>query len=113
MLTTTANVFQQTVVEITLPVTPGQHRREGEEMSQLQLFLFCLAFFYVAPPLLLAYIGRGLGELDILISFGILPLLGSYYIQTGHVTLNAVLASLPVGLYTTAVLYFHHFVLRT
>lgn len=70
---------------------------------------FCLAFFYVAPPLRLAYIGRGLGELDILISFGILPLVGSYYIQTGHVTLNAVLASLPVGLYTTAVLYFHHF----
>src|SRR6266581_2021326 len=28
---------------------------------------FCLAFFYVAPPLRLAYIGRGLGELDILI----------------------------------------------
>src|SRR5713226_3090688 len=70
---------------------------------------FCLAFFYVAPPLRLAYIGRGLGELDILISFGILPLVGSYYVQTGNVTLSALLASLPVGLYTTAVLYFHHF----
>jgi 1,4-dihydroxy-2-naphthoate octaprenyltransferase len=70
---------------------------------------FCLAFFYVAPPLRLAYIGRGLGELDILISFGILPLVGSYYVQTGNVTFNVVLASLPVGLYTTAVLYFHHF----
>ena len=70
---------------------------------------FCLAYFYVAPPLRLAYAGRGLGELDILISFGILPLAGSYYVQTGHVTLNVLLASLPVGLYTTAVLYFHHF----
>ena len=70
---------------------------------------FCLAFFYVAPPLRLAYLGRGLGELDILIAFGILPLVGSYYIQTGHVTLNALLASLPIGLYTTVVLYFHHF----
>ena len=70
---------------------------------------FCLAFFYVAPPLRLAYIGRGLGELDILISFGILPLVGSYYVQTGHVTFDVLLASLPVGLYTTAVLYFHHF----
>ncbi len=70
---------------------------------------FLLAFFYVAPPLRLAYIGRGLGELDILISFGILPLVGSYYVQAGLVTTNALLASLPIGLYTTAVLYFHHF----
>src|SRR6202022_2965019 len=70
---------------------------------------FLLAFFYVAPPLRLAYVGRGLGELDILISFGILPLVGAYYVQTGKVTLSALLASLPIGLYTTAVLYFHHF----
>lgn len=73
------------------------------------VFGFLLAFFYVAPPLRLAYWGRGLGELDILISFGILPLVGSYYVQAGTVTLNALLASLPIGLYTTAVLYFHHF----
>jgi 1,4-dihydroxy-2-naphthoate octaprenyltransferase len=70
---------------------------------------FLLAFFYVAPPLRLAYVGRGLGELDILISFGVLPLVGSYYVQTGNVTLSALLASLPVGLYTMTVLYFHHF----
>src|SRR5579875_3862829 len=35
---------------------------------------FLLAFFYVAPPLRLAYIGHGLGELDIFLSFGLLPL---------------------------------------
>lgn len=70
---------------------------------------FLLAFFYVAPPLRLAYVGRGLGELDILISFGVLPLVGSYYVQSGHVTLPALFAALPIGLYTTAVLYFHHF----
>src|SRR5437588_10050026 len=70
---------------------------------------FLLAFFYVAPPLRLAYVGRGLGELDILISFGMLPLVGSYYVQTGTITLSALLASLPIGLFTMAVLYFHHF----
>jgi 1,4-dihydroxy-2-naphthoate octaprenyltransferase len=70
---------------------------------------FLLAYFYVAPPLRLAYIGRGLGEVDILISFGILPLVGAYYVQTGNVTPSALLASLPIGLFTTAVLYFHHF----
>lgn len=70
---------------------------------------FLLAFFYVAPPIRLAYIGRGLGELDILISFGIVPLVGSFYVQAGTVTSTALLASLPIGLYTMAVLYFHHF----
>ena len=61
---------------------------------------FLLAFFYVAPPLRLAYIGRGLGEIDILISFGILPLVGAYYVQSGTITTSALLASLPIGLYT-------------
>jgi 1,4-dihydroxy-2-naphthoate octaprenyltransferase len=70
---------------------------------------FLLAFFYVAPPIRLAYIGRGLGEVDILISFGILPLVGSFYVQAGMVTNVALLASLPIGLFTMAVLYFHHF----
>jgi 1,4-dihydroxy-2-naphthoate polyprenyltransferase len=70
---------------------------------------FLLAFFYVAPPIRLAYIGRGIGEIDILISFGILPLVGSFYVQTNTVTYASLLASLPVGLYTMVVLYFHHF----
>ena len=70
---------------------------------------FLLAFFYVAPPLRLAYVGRGLGELDILISFGMLPVIGSFYTQANTITLTAVLASLPIGLYTMVVLYFHHF----
>lgn len=70
---------------------------------------FLLAFFYVAPPLRLAYVGRGLGELDILISFGILPVIGSFYTQANTITLTAVLVSLPIGLYTMVVLYFHHF----
>ncbi len=70
---------------------------------------FLLAFFYVAPPIRLAYAGRGLGEIDILISFGVLPLTGSFYIQSATITYIALLASLPIGLYTMVVLYFHHF----
>jgi 1,4-dihydroxy-2-naphthoate octaprenyltransferase len=70
---------------------------------------FLLAFFYVAPPLRLAYIGRGLGEIDIFFSFGVLPLVGAFYAQSGTVAPVAILVSIPVGLYTTAVLYFHHF----
>ena len=70
---------------------------------------FLLAFFYVAPPLRLAYIGRGLGEIDIFLSFGVLPLVGAFYVQADTITMTALLVSLPVGLYTMAVLYFHHF----
>lgn len=70
---------------------------------------FLLAFLYVAPPLRLAYIGRGLGEVDIFFSFGFLPLVGAFYVQSGVVTNVAIFVSIPVGLYTMAVLYFHHF----
>ncbi len=70
---------------------------------------FLLAFFYVAPPLRLAYVGRGAGELDIVLAFGVLPLVGAFYVQTGTVSWAAVALSLAVGLYTMTVLYFHHF----
>ena len=70
---------------------------------------FLLAFFYVAPPLKYGYIGRGLGEIGIFLSFGFLPLVGSYYVQTLHVTTTAVWASFVPGLLTTLVLFHHHF----
>jgi 1,4-dihydroxy-2-naphthoate octaprenyltransferase len=70
---------------------------------------FLLAFFYVAPPIRLAYVGRGAGEVDIVIAFGVLPLVGAFYVQTGNVTWQAVAVSVVVGLYTMMVLYFHHF----
>jgi 1,4-dihydroxy-2-naphthoate octaprenyltransferase len=70
---------------------------------------FLLAFFYVAPPVRLAYVGRGAGEVDIVLAFGVLPLVGAFYVQAGVVTWQAVAVSLAVGLYTMTVLYFHHF----
>ena len=47
---------------------------------------FLLAFFYVAPPVRYGYVGRGLGEIGIFISFGYLPLVGSYYVQAHDVS---------------------------
>ena len=70
---------------------------------------FLLAFFYVAPPIRYGYIGRGLGELGIFMAFGYLPLVGSYYVQTVHITTTAVSASFVPGLLTTLVLFHHHF----
>ncbi len=70
---------------------------------------FALGTLYVAPPFAYGYIGRGLGEVGILASFGLLPTLGSYYAQTGKIGWAPVIAALPPGLFTTDVLLNHHF----
>jgi 1,4-dihydroxy-2-naphthoate octaprenyltransferase len=70
---------------------------------------FLLAFFYVAPPVRYGYIGRGLGEIGIFISFGYLPLVGSYYVQALDISSDAAWASFVPGLLTTLVLFHHHF----
>jgi 1,4-dihydroxy-2-naphthoate polyprenyltransferase len=70
---------------------------------------FLLAFFYVAPPIRYGYVGRGLGEIGIFISFGYLPLVGSYYVQVRDITPDAAWASLVPGILTTLVLFHHHF----
>ena len=44
-----------------------------------------------------------------LLSFGILPVLGSYYVQSRKLSWSPVVSSLPLGLLTTDVLFNHHF----
>ena len=70
---------------------------------------FVLAVTYVAPPVRYGYRGRGLGEIGIFTAFGYLPLVGSYYVQTGDITPDAAWASLVPGILTTLVLFHHHF----
>ena len=64
-------------------------------------------FFYTAPPLKLAY--RGIGEPFIFLDFGLLPVLGAYYLQTGRFDLEAFWAGVPVGLLITAILWINQF----
>jgi 1,4-dihydroxy-2-naphthoate polyprenyltransferase len=68
---------------------------------------FLLAFFYCAPPLKLDYRGAALGELAIFLSFGPIPVLGAYYVQTGSLGLSALLVSIPIGIMTVTVLIDH------
>lgn len=68
-----------------------------------------IAYFYVAPPLRLGYRGKGYSEVAILLSFGVLPVMGAYYVQTSHMDIRALLLSLPIGLLTTLILFNHHF----
>jgi 1,4-dihydroxy-2-naphthoate octaprenyltransferase len=67
-----------------------------------------LAHFYTAPPLKLAY--RGLGELTIAMTFGVLPVAGSYYLQTGAVSWRVFLASLPITFAVVLVLWVNQIV---
>ncbi|MBN1673771.1 MAG: 1,4-dihydroxy-2-naphthoate octaprenyltransferase [Kiritimatiellae bacterium] len=64
-------------------------------------------FFYTAPPLFL--VSRGVGEFVIGLNFGILPVVGTYYIQTGVVRWEVVLFSLPVAVLISAILFINQF----
>ncbi len=64
-------------------------------------------FFYTARPLQLGY--RGIGELFIGLDFGILPVLGTYYVQVQQFSGSALAASLPVTFLIMAVLWINQF----
>jgi 1,4-dihydroxy-2-naphthoate polyprenyltransferase len=66
-----------------------------------------LAIFYSAPPMKLDYRGLGLGEISIFLSFGPIPVLGAFYVQTGFLSFTAFLVSIPIGLMTVTILLDH------
>lgn len=61
-------------------------------------------FFYTAPPLRLMA-RKGLGELLVGLNFGPLLVAGSTLVQTGSIETMALLAGIPVGLLTAAILW--------
>lgn len=67
---------------------------------------FILSVAYTAPPLRLKK--RGLGEVDVLITWGPLMVAGTYYSATGHLPWQVWLASLPYALLCGAVLMGKH-----
>lgn len=64
-------------------------------------------FFYTAPPLKLGY--RGIGEVFIFLDFGLLPVLGAYYVQMRTFSAGATVAGACVGLLMTNVLWINQF----
>ena len=61
-----------------------------------------LAVLYSAPPVRLS--GRGLGEIAVGIAFGVLPIMGAVWLQTGMLTADALLISLPTSFWVVAIL---------
>ncbi len=68
---------------------------------------FLGGFFYTATRWAFSY--NGLGELMILINFGILPVMGSYYVQTGTFSVSSFITSFPIGFLITAILYINQY----
>lgn len=64
-------------------------------------------YFYTAPPIKVGY--RGWGELLVGMNCGPLVVQGTYYVQTGTLSLEVFLVSIPVGLLITAVLWINQF----
>jgi 1,4-dihydroxy-2-naphthoate octaprenyltransferase len=67
---------------------------------------FLLSAAYTAPPVRLKK--RGLGELDVLVTWGPLMVGGTYFSATGHLPWQVWIASLPYALLCTAVLMGKH-----
>jgi len=67
-----------------------------------------LAHFYTAPPVKLAY--RGLGEIAVGLAFGVLPVVGAYYVQAGTISWRVVMASLPITFAVVLVLWINQIV---
>ena len=59
----------------------------------LSSFLF--AFLYTGGPLPLAY--NGLGDIFVFIYFGLIAVMGSYYLQTGFIDINAIYLGISIG----------------
>lgn len=57
-----------------------------------------IVLFYTSPPIRLNY--RGLGETMLFIAFGPLTVFGVYYVLTGHFSIEPLLASIPLGIFT-------------
>ncbi len=75
----------------------------GEFILILGIISVLAGFFYTAGPAALAYIG--LGEITVFIFMGLIIVIGAYYVQAGQVSLEALIASLPVGFLVAAILH--------
>ncbi len=64
-------------------------------------------FFYTAPPIRLGY--RGIGEFVIALLFGLLPVFGSYYLQTQVVDFLPLLPACLVGILIFLVILVNEF----
>jgi 1,4-dihydroxy-2-naphthoate octaprenyltransferase len=77
-------------------------------MSLVPLFIIG-AFFVLGYTPFLSKMGRGVGEFSAGLGLGSMPLIGIYYILTGHLTGAAIYASIPSGFLVMNLLLLNEF----
>lgn len=97
-------VLAATVGVVAAAVVPGLYLvlRGGWPILTLGLLAIVATFAYTGGPFPLGY--NGLGEVFVLLFFGVVAVAGTYYVQAGTLTGFALAASLPVGCLVTAIL---------
>ncbi len=66
-----------------------------------------LLVFYTAPPVRLSY--RNMGDLIIVITFGIIPVMGMYFAMTGELNFQVFMISIIAGIYVELILWINSF----
>lgn len=74
----------------------------GWELLLVGVVAMLAALAYSGGPR--PYASAGMGELSVFVFFGLVATVGSAYVQDGTVTLPAVLAAVPMGVFATALL---------
>lgn len=97
-------VLAGTLVVVALAAACGLYLvwRGGWPILALGLLAIAATFAYTAGPLPLGY--NGLGEVFVLLFFGVVAVAGTYYVQARELTPLALALSLPVGGPVTAIL---------
>jgi 1,4-dihydroxy-2-naphthoate octaprenyltransferase len=79
----------------------------GWPIVVIGLVSLCLAYGYTGGPFPLAYIG--LGDLFVVIFFGLVAVMGTFYLHLGYVDGGAVVAGLQVGMLATVLIAINNF----
>ncbi len=81
-------------------------KEQAHVLIYLVLFGALSAYFYTAPPLSLKY--RGLGDLQVILSFATLMVFGAYFVQTKEFSWLPILYSIPIGLLVDDILHINN-----
>ena len=103
--------LKSSIVCLVLGAALGLHLnfvQPGNLVLVVGLVGIALAHFYSAPPVKLAY--RGVGEMAVGLAFGVLPVVGAYYVQAGTMSWRVVMASLPISFAVVLVLWINQLV---
>ena len=79
----------------------------GWELVAVGIACLVFAYFYTAGPWPLAY--HGLGDVAVILFFGVIPVGFTYYVQTGNWTPEVTLVSLACGLVIDTMLMVNNF----